>query len=101
DTVQGENCRPVLLLIDEAGRTAIPNLHEYTTTVSGRGISLWIAIQSLSQLVSVYNKHKADTIRNNMDSQIYYRQSSQETAEYLERCLGKQSGFSHSQSLHE
>src|SRR5918996_372644 len=49
DAANGVNCRPVLLLIDEAGRTAIPSLADHATTVVGRGISLWIAIQSLSQ----------------------------------------------------
>src|SRR6266567_1048966 len=50
DAHQGKDCRPLLLLIDEAGRTAIPTLADHATTVVGRGISLWIAIQSLSQL---------------------------------------------------
>ena len=40
DTKQGEGCQPVLLLIDEAGRTAIPMLADQATTVVGRGISL-------------------------------------------------------------
>ncbi len=46
DSAQGVNCQPVLLLIDEAGRTAIPSLADHATTVVGRGISLWIAIQT-------------------------------------------------------
>src|SRR5438270_2607852 len=50
DKHQGKDCQPVLLLIDEAGRTAIPSLADHATTVVGRGVSLWIAIQSLSQL---------------------------------------------------
>jgi type IV secretory pathway TraG/TraD family ATPase VirD4 len=45
DKAEGKNCHPVLLLIDEAGRTAIPSLADHATTVNGRGISLWIAIQ--------------------------------------------------------
>jgi Phage integrase, N-terminal SAM-like domain len=36
---EGAGCNPVLLLIDEGGRTAIPSLHEAVTTVAGRGIS--------------------------------------------------------------
>ena len=50
DKKQGKGCYPVLCLIDEAGRTAIPSLSDYATTVCGRGITLWISIQSLSQL---------------------------------------------------
>jgi type IV secretory pathway TraG/TraD family ATPase VirD4 len=91
----------VLLLLDEAGRTAIPHLQEAATTVVGRGISLWIAIQSLSQLTALYGHARAETLRNNMDTQLYYRQASPETAAYLERALGHTSGFARSQTVHE
>ena len=73
DKQQGKNCQPVLLLIDEAGRTAIPSLADHATTVVGRGISMWVAIQSLSQLETVYGKARAQVLRDNMESQIYYR----------------------------
>src|SRR4051794_10105374 len=96
-----KECKPVLLLIDEAGRTAIRGLADDATTVVGRGISLWIAIQSLSQLDAVYGQHKADTLRNNMDTQIFYRQSSLETAEYIERRFGKKSEWAQSENKHE
>jgi type IV secretory system conjugative DNA transfer VirD4/TraG family protein len=101
DFAKGANCRPVLLLIDEAGVSPIPNLPRFASTVCGRGMSLWVAVQALSQLEALYGKHGAETLIKNCDTQIYYRQSSQGTAEYLERCLGKQSGFAHSQSLHD
>jgi type IV secretion system protein VirD4 len=101
DKTQGKNCKPVLLLIDEAGRTAIPNLADHATTVSGRRISLWIAIQDLNQLDAVYGKARAHVLRNNMESQIYYRPNDQETAEYLERCLGRKSDFAHSQTIRD
>jgi type IV secretion system protein VirD4 len=100
DAAKGQSCRPVLLLIDEAGQAPIPNLQQYAATVAGRGISLWIAVQALSQLDSLYGRHKADTIRNNCDSKIFYRQASLETAEYVERSLGRRSGYAHSQTLH-
>jgi type IV secretory pathway TraG/TraD family ATPase VirD4 len=86
--------------IDEAGQAPIPNLQQYASTVAGRGISLWVAVQALSQLDGLYGKHKADTIRNNCDSKIFYRQASLETAEYVERSLGRRSGYAHSQTLH-
>jgi type IV secretion system protein VirD4 len=101
DTLQGKNCREVLLLIDEAGRTAIPSLADHATTVVGRGISLWIAIQSLSQLDAVYGKARAHILRDNMESQIYYRPSNQETADYLQHCLGKKSDYAQSQTMRE
>ncbi len=101
DKAQGNKCKPVLLLIDEAGRTAIPSLADHATTVVGRGISLWIAIQSLSQLEVVYGKARATVLRDNMETQIYYRPSNQETADYLEHCLGRRSDYAKSQTMRE
>lgn len=101
DKKQGRGCNPVLLLVDEAGRTSIPMLADHTSTVVGRKISLWVAIQSLSQLETVYGRSRANTLRENMESQIYYRPASQETAEYLERCLGWISQYAHSQTKRE
>jgi type IV secretion system protein VirD4 len=101
DNAKGVDCQPVLLLIDEAGRTAIPSLADHATTVVGRGISLWIAIQDLNQLDAVYGRHRAHVLRNNMETQLYYRPNDQDTAEYLERCLGRKSDYAHSQTLRE
>jgi type IV secretion system protein VirD4 len=101
DQQQGKNCQPVLLLVDEAGRTAIPSLADHATTVVGRGISLWVAIQSLSQLETVYGKARAQVLQDNMESQIYYRPANQETADYLEHCLGRMSAYAHSQTVRE
>ena len=101
DASQGKQCHPVLLLIDEAGRTAIPSLADHATTVVGRGISLWIAIQSLSQLEAVYGRARAQVLKDNMESQIYYRPSNQETADYLEHCLGRVSAYARSTTLRE
>ncbi len=96
DQQRGEGCKSVLLLIDEAGRTAIPSLADHATTVVGRGISLWIAIQSLSQLEAVYGKPRAQVLRDNMESQIYYRPTDLFTAKYLEDRAGMKSGYAKS-----
>jgi len=96
DTTAGRGCQPVLLLIDEAGRTAIPTLADHATTVVGRGISLWIAIQSLSQLETVYGKARSLVLRDNMESQMYYRPTDLATARYLEERLGTRSAYAHS-----
>lgn len=101
DSANGENCKPVLLLIDEAGRTAIPHLSDHASTVTGRGISLWIAVQSLSQLIEIYGPHKAKTLRNNCDSQIYYRPNDLDTAKFIEECLGYKSDYARSSSSRE
>jgi type IV secretion system protein VirD4 len=101
DAAKGQSCRPVLLLIDEAGQAPVPNLQQYAATVAGRNISLWIAIQSLSQLETVYGKPRATVLRDNMDSQIFYRPTNQQTADYLEHCLGKKSNYAHSEVMRE
>ncbi len=101
DKQQGKNCKPVLLLIDEAGRTGIPNLSDHASTVAGRGLSLWIAIQDLSQLEEIYSRHKAKTLRNNCDTQIYYRPNDLDTAEHIERLLGRKSDYATSHTMRE
>ena len=101
DKNQGTGCKNVLLLIDEAGRTAIPSLADHATTVVGRGIFLWVAIQSLSQLEAVYGRARAQILKDNMETQIYYRPSDLDTAEHLERCLGRHSAFAHSTTVRE
>jgi type IV secretory pathway TraG/TraD family ATPase VirD4 len=101
DASSGKNCHPVLLLMDEAGRTAIPALADHATTVAGRGISLWIAIQSISQLEAVYGRARAQVVRDNMESQIYYRPTDVATAKYLEDRLGSRSAYAHSETTRD
>jgi type IV secretion system protein VirD4 len=101
DDYQGNDCQPVLLLIDEAGRTAIPSLADHATTVVGRGISLWVAVQSLSQLEVAYGRARAQVLRDNMESQLYYRPSDLATAQHLEMKLGKQSAYAYSTTERE
>jgi type IV secretory pathway TraG/TraD family ATPase VirD4 len=43
--------------------------------------------------------YKAKAIRNNMDTKIFYRQSSHETAKDIAASLGYRSDYSHSQTL--
>jgi type IV secretion system protein VirD4 len=96
DQRQGQGANPVLMQIDEASRIAIPSLADHCTTVTGRGISLWIAIQSLSQLEAIYGKARAQIIRDNMETQLYYRPNDLATATYLEERIGNRSAYAHS-----
>jgi type IV secretion system protein VirD4 len=100
DANEGKGCNPVLLLVDEAGRTAIPMLADSATTVVGRRISLWLAVQSLSQLEAVYGKARAQILRDNMDSRLFYRPTDIQTAKYLEERIGSVSAYARSQTLH-
>jgi type IV secretory pathway TraG/TraD family ATPase VirD4 len=100
ETAEEKGCRPVLLLLDEAGTVGIHGLHHYAATVAGRGISIFAAIQDLAQLDGLYGEYFARTIRNNMDSKIFYRQADYDTALSIERALGSRSEYAHSQTLH-
>jgi type IV secretory pathway TraG/TraD family ATPase VirD4 len=91
----------VLLLIDEAGRQAIPSLSEHAATVVGRGITLWIAVQSLAQLDAVYGRDRAAILRDCMETQLFYKPSDEKTAEYIERCLGRKSDYAKSQTMRD
>jgi type IV secretory pathway TraG/TraD family ATPase VirD4 len=78
----------------------VPGLPEYAATVAGRGIWILAAFQDLNQQESVYGKSRAETLRNNMETQLFYRQSALGTSEYVERRLGKKSDFAHSKTMH-
>jgi type IV secretion system protein VirD4 len=67
----------------------------------GRGVSLWIAVQSLSQLETVYGKARSQVLRDNMESQLYYRPTDLATAIYLEKLLGDTSAYAHSTTSRE
>jgi type IV secretion system protein VirD4 len=99
-TAEEKGCYPVLFLIDEAGRAKIPQLYEYATTVVGRQMSLWIAIQSIVSLEAIYGWANAQVLLDNLDSKIFYRQG-HATAKYLEEELDKTSEFSRSHSSRE
>jgi type IV secretory pathway TraG/TraD family ATPase VirD4 len=49
----------------------------------------------------VYGKNRATVLRDTAETQLYYRPANQETAEYLEQCLGRRSEYAHSQTLRE
>jgi type IV secretory pathway TraG/TraD family ATPase VirD4 len=48
----------------------------------------------------VYGKSRAETLRNNMETQLFYQQTGLGTSEYVEKRLGKKSDFAHSKSTH-
>jgi type IV secretion system protein VirD4 len=86
-------CKPVLILADEAGRSAIPQLADAAQTVLGRRIYLWIAVQSLSSLEVVYGRGRAQILKDSVETQLYFRPDDLPTAEFLERRFGRHSRF--------
>ena len=101
DNPQGRVCRPVLVLIDEAGTVGFAKLPNYSSTCAGRGVSFWVALQDLSQLDGLYERHKARTIRNNMGAKVFFRPEDYATAKSISETLGFTSGYSHSETLRE
>jgi type IV secretory pathway TraG/TraD family ATPase VirD4 len=68
--------------------------------LAGRSVCGWPAIQSIKQLDAIYGEANAETLLDNMDTQIFYRQR-RATAKYLEEELGRRSAYSRSQSTRD
>jgi type IV secretion system protein VirD4 len=100
DDLQGVGCRNILGLLDEAGAAPVPALPRFTSTASGRGITLKVIVQDHNQLEQEYGRANALTIINNMDTQISFRQNGISTAEYIQKRAGYQSDYAHSESKH-
>jgi len=94
-------CQQILLDLEEAGRTGIPNLPDHVSTLRSRKISITAVFQDRSQAYHLYGKDRAINMFNNFRYQIYYRQDDLETALYLEKRCGFRSGFAHSKTEHE
>lgn len=101
DGRRGKGCNPVLLLVDEAAIAPIPALAHSASTVVGRRIYLWVAVQSLEQLTAEYGYSLAQAIIDNMEAEIFYRQKGLQTAKYISEKAGKISDYSHSQTIRE
>ena len=91
----------LLLAIEEAGRTGIPNLPDHVSTLRSRKISVSADFQDRSQGYALYGKDRAINMFNNFRYQIYFRQDDLETAQFLETRCGATSGFAHSKTEHE
>ena len=62
-------------------------LADHATTVVGRGIYLWVAVQSLSQLEAVYGKARAQVLKDNMETHLYYPPNDLVTAKHIARVV--------------
>ncbi len=99
DNAQGEQCRPVLMCLDEIGRTPIPDLDGYVSTVRSRHISIQLYAQSFAQLEKNYGEKEAQTISANMDTHIILRPNDKDTAADIEEWLGRGSQFAESYNM--
>lgn len=82
---------PLLLALDEAGRTPIPQLDDMVSTISGRGMSAVIYVQSNNQLDDSYDEKRASTIRENCHTKLHYKPEDNDTAAYISRMSGQTS----------
>src|SRR5919199_4083080 len=100
DERHGQGCRPVLMLLDEAGTVGFQKLPEYAATAAGRGICLWLALQDIGQLER-YGSYHARTIRNSMAAKVFFHQNDPATAKHIEELAGYTSGYSRSETLRD
>lgn len=81
---------PITMLLDEfANIGVIPNFETTISVVRGRGVALWLGIQSLSQLEARYGKANAQTILTNCGTKIALHGLDIETAKYVSSALGE------------
>src|SRR3954453_555293 len=93
DNANGRICYPALCLIDEAGRTEIPGLAHYASTVCGRHISLEPVFQSLSQLEATYGPARAQEIKDNCENKLFFKPADYETEYKLSKTWGEMSAL--------
>ena len=86
----GEPYTPIVCLLDEfANIGVIPHFDTTISLARGRGLSLWLGIQSISQLEARYTKPHADTILTNCSCKIALSGLDVKTATYISQSLGE------------
>jgi len=82
---------PVTLLLDEFA-TVMGSVPQFETTLAlarGRGLALWLGVQSLAQLEACYGKAGAQVILTNCATKIALPGLDVDSATYLSRALGE------------
>ncbi len=80
---------PITMMLDEFAN--IGTIPDFPTTISlarGRGVAIWIGVQSLAQLEARYGRPNAQTIITNCATKIVLHGLDVQTAEYVSRMLG-------------
>ena len=86
-------------ILDEFGNfTTIPAFSNMLTVAGGRRIRFNLFLQSFSQLENKYGKDIAENIRDNCQTWIYLKTSSNETASVIAKKLGSYTTSSYSRS---
>jgi type IV secretion system protein VirD4 len=96
-----EQQTPVLLLLDEfANIGVIPHFETTIALARGRGVSLWLGIQSLAQLEARYGRANAQTILTNCATKVALHGLDVDSAEYFSRALGEATRVTRKRARH-
>lgn len=88
---EGNTAVPVQMFLEEfANIGVIPHFETVISLARGRGLRLFLGIQSLSQLEARYGKPNAQTILTNCATKVALSGLDVETAQYFSRTLGPQ-----------
>jgi type IV secretory pathway TraG/TraD family ATPase VirD4 len=103
DDVLGVGCYPTLAILDECMRMKMAKLSDYAETTNGRGITLFVPVQSDSQLYDAYGQYKAEAFKEQFDYIIHYRPApaGNRAAQNIETSLGYKSGYAQNKTDHE
>lgn len=83
----------IYLVLDELSSMYIPGLENASANLrKGRGSIIGI-LQSFQQLINIYNREAADSIRSNCFAKVYFPGMDHASAEELSRQLGKYTLF--------
>lgn len=82
--------QPSTVIIDEGSTLMIPSLERVLATCRKNKMSIFLAIQDISQMNVKYGKAETKQILANFNNQIFGKINELETAEYCSRIFGKE-----------
>lgn len=82
--------QPSTVIIDEGSTLMIPSLERVLATCRKNKMSVFLAIQDISQMNVKYGKAETKQILANFNNQIFGKINELETAEYCSRIFGKE-----------
>lgn len=91
---------PLVMLLDEFAQMTVPNFDSVASVARGRGVSLWLGLQSLSQLDDRYGPARARTILANMATKVVLSGLDVDACEWVSRTLGESTRRDSRESRH-
>lgn len=83
--------KTVLFILDEVGNIGpMPALYQAVTLGRGMGIRVWLVLQSMGQLKSIFpSDGQAQSVEASIDTRVFFGTRDYATAEYLSNYLGQ------------